>query len=73
MRSETCRRLAWMGVLVDDNLNREADGDSDLSDVGSTVRIVVVAAREDLQIAREVRVLMQEAGTSSPSTEDIGP
>jgi acetate kinase len=73
VRSETCRRLAWMGVLVDDNLNREADSDSDLSGAGSIVRIVVVTAREDLQMAREVRVLVQGAGTSSPSTEDIGP
>jgi acetate kinase len=62
-----------MGVLVDDNLNREADSDSDLSGAGSIVRIVVVTAREDLQMAREVRVLVQGAGTSSPSTEDIGP
>jgi acetate kinase len=73
VRSETCRRLAWMGVLVDDNVNREADSDSDLSGAGSIVRIVVVTAREDLQMAREVRVLVQGAGTSSPSTEDIGP
>jgi acetate kinase len=59
-RSATVRRLAverlrYLGVEVDAERNAAAHEDGDISVVGATVRTVVVAAREDLQIAAEAR------------------
>ncbi|HEX6676613.1 MAG TPA: acetate/propionate family kinase [Actinomycetes bacterium] len=55
VRRLACERLAWLGVGIDAASNAGGSGDRDLSAAGATVRTVVVAAREDLQIAREVR------------------
>jgi acetate kinase len=48
-------RLAWIGVRIDPAGNADGSGDRDLSPADAAVRTLVVAAREDLQIAREVR------------------
>ncbi len=58
LRQQVVRRLKWAGVEVDADRNARADGDADLSADGAPVHVVVVAAREDLQIAREVRALL---------------
>ena len=48
-------RLAYLGVGIDAVVNRSAEGDSDIGAAGAIVRTMVIAAREDLQIARETR------------------
>jgi acetate kinase len=56
--SADIRRLACTGlsfVEVDDDRNARGSGDRDISTETSPVRVIVVAAREDLQIALEVR------------------
>lgn len=60
VRADACAGLGFLGVAVD--LARNAaleDGDCDISTDASPVRIVVVQAREDRQIAREVRRLVR--------------
>lgn len=59
VRAQTLDRLGFMGFEVDANRNREGTGDRRIDAPGS-LPILVVAAHEDLQIAREVRALLQE-------------
>jgi acetate kinase len=49
--------LAFLGVRIEPATN-EATGDRDISQTEAPVRTVVVAAREDLEIAREVRLVL---------------
>lgn len=58
VRARAAAALAFLGVAVDGPANDHADSDADVSAVGSTVRTLVVTAREDLQIAHEVRALL---------------
>jgi acetate kinase len=49
--------LSFLGLGIDHDRNRTATGDCDLSSSGAGVSTVVVRAREDLEIARQVREL----------------
>jgi acetate kinase len=57
VRARAAERLAWLGVGIDDARNGQVDGDAVITGEGARVALVVVAAREDLQIAGEVRAL----------------
>jgi acetate kinase len=54
VRSRTAARLGFLGLAIDAERNARAVGDAEISAIGSAVRTVVVAAREDLEIARLV-------------------
>lgn len=54
VRRDLCARLAFLGVRLDEDANAGATTDTDLSAEGSVARVVVVTAREDLVVAREV-------------------
>jgi acetate kinase len=58
VRSGAAERLAYLGVAVDPAGNDAARGDADVTAAGAAVRCLVIAAREDLQIATEVRRLL---------------
>ncbi len=58
VREQACARLAHLGVALDAEANRDADADTDISTDGSPVRVLVLTAREDLQIAGEARRVM---------------
>ena len=58
VRRRAADRLAFLGVAIDDRLNEEADGDADISAAGTGVSTVVVASREDLEMARQVRTTL---------------
>jgi acetate kinase len=58
LRRRAAQRLAFLGVAVDDGRNGSLHGDRDIATASATVRTVVVAAREDLRIAREARGLL---------------
>jgi acetate kinase len=58
VRRAAAERLAFLGVGVDAAANDAATGDADITASGASVRTVVVAAREDLQIARETRSVL---------------
>jgi acetate kinase len=61
VRRDVCRRLAHLGVELDQDANETAEPDCDIGSAGSAVRVRVVRAREELVIAREVRGL-RDAG-----------
>jgi acetate kinase len=56
VRRDAAGRLAWLGVEIDDDANASDPRDSEIT--GGGVRVVVVTAREDLEMAREVRRLL---------------
>jgi acetate kinase len=58
VRAEVAARLGYLGVDVDADLNERATGDADISRDGAAVRTVVVTAREDLEITRQVAELV---------------
>jgi acetate kinase len=59
VRRRAAGRLAFLGVAVDATRNEAAHGDADITAAGAPVRCCVIAAREDLQIATEVRQLLR--------------
>jgi acetate kinase len=56
VRGRTAERLGFLGVVIDESRNAAVDGDTDISAPGAPVRSLVVAAREDLEIARLTRL-----------------
>ena len=50
--------LGFLGVAVDPVRNRAGGGDREIGTAGATVRTLVVAAREDLEIAHQVRAVL---------------
>lgn len=58
VRRRAAERLGFLGVRVDDEANDSRSADRDVSAPGAMARVVVVAAREDLEISREVRSLV---------------
>ena len=58
VRSAACATLAYLGVELDEERNRQAAPDAQISTPQSQVSVLVVTAREDLEIAREVRTTL---------------
>jgi acetate kinase len=59
VRDLACRGLSHLGVAIDATRNGAVDGDTDVRADGSTVAVLVVRAREDLEIARQARALLR--------------
>ena len=56
IRAEACNGLQFLGVSLDTERNASVGAmDADVSVAGAAVRVTVVHAREDLEIAREAR------------------
>jgi acetate kinase len=55
VRRQAVEKLAFLGVTIDTTRNTTVDGDTDITADDANVRTLVIAAREDLQIAGEVR------------------
>ncbi len=58
IRAMAAEGLGFLGIAVDSSLNEDGEADREISQRGARVRVFVVAAREDLQIAREVRSVL---------------
>ena len=58
IRSGACEGLAFLGVALDRNRNESIGGDRDLSSTDAPVPTLLVHAREDLEIAAEVRQIL---------------
>ena len=58
VRRRTVERLGFLGVTIDTGRNDTAHEDADITAWGGVVQTVVITAREDLQIAREARTLL---------------
>jgi acetate kinase len=58
VRRRAAGRLSYLGIAVDDQRNAAVKPDADITSHRAQVRTVVIAAREDLQIADETRHLL---------------
>jgi acetate kinase len=58
VRAAACGGLSFLGVGLDGRRNVRADGDADIGADHAAVRTLVVAAREDLEIARQARAVL---------------
>jgi acetate kinase len=58
VRSAAAQGLAHLGVEIDEAANAVLEGEGDLAATGARVRTVVVTAREDLEMERQVRELL---------------
>jgi len=55
VRMRLAEDLSYLGVSIDPSRNAGADGDTDVTAAGASVRTLVIEAREDLEIAAGVR------------------
>src|SRR5690349_13623874 len=58
VRAAVAAGIGFLGVAVDEGANAAAERDVEITAAGATARVVVVTAREDLEIARQVRSLL---------------
>jgi acetate kinase len=58
VRSAVCARLGFLGLRLDAGANDTADADAELAAPGSSARIAIVRAREDVVAARAARLLL---------------
>jgi acetate kinase len=58
VRKRAAQGLAFLGIELDSERNATARPDREIGAEGAPVRTLVIAAREDLQIAREVRQVL---------------
>ncbi|MBO0872036.1 MAG: acetate/propionate family kinase [Pseudonocardia sp.] len=61
VRAAATDGLAYLGVRIDGDRNRDAAPDADISAARAAVRTLVLGAREDLQIARGTRTALRTA------------
>ncbi len=54
--------LEFLGLELDLARNREVRADADVSSAGAGAAVLVIAAREDLEIARQTREVLAQAG-----------
>jgi acetate kinase len=62
VRERCLTSLEWLGCDIDNGANENARGDAVISAARAEVGAVVVSAREDLEIAREVRAVLENSG-----------
>lgn len=60
VRAAAAEGLRFLGLEIDPGLNGDLKGDGDISTAGAEVRTLVVHAREDIEVAREVRRVLAE-------------
>ncbi|HTX30397.1 MAG TPA: acetate/propionate family kinase [Solirubrobacteraceae bacterium] len=56
IRAEAAERLGFLGVAVNSTENRRGQRDREITTAEATVRTLVITAREDVEIARQVRL-----------------
>jgi acetate kinase len=69
VRRLAVRRLGFLGVAIDARRNAAVHADGDITATGAAVRTLVLTAREDLQMAREARTLLDRL-TTGPRRRD---
>jgi acetate kinase len=65
IRAAAVEGLGYLGVGLDLQRNADEDDDADLGSLGDPARVLLVHAREDLEIARQVRATMGDPVTTS--------
>ena len=53
LRAKVCERLSFLGVSLDSAKNEKPSMDTDIAAADSRVRVLVIRAHEDWEIARE--------------------
>jgi acetate kinase len=59
IRAQAAAGLGFLGVAVDGDRNAQSQVDCEIGAQGATVRTLVLTAREDVEIARQVRELLR--------------
>jgi len=59
IRRAAAAGVAFLGVAVDPERNERVSGDAEISSAGAAARTVVIRAREDLEIAAQVRSVLE--------------
>jgi acetate kinase len=62
IRSRAMAGLGFLGVQEDAARNADGTGDREIGAPGAPVRSLVIAAREDLEMARQVRACCLHSG-----------
>jgi acetate kinase len=68
LRERACAKAAFLGVELDRALNERGELDSVLSPPGAAASVSLVAAREDLEMARQARTLLGSTPGSTPAS-----
>lgn len=63
VRARTVDGLGFLGLALDRERDDGAQADVSIGTTDSTASVLVIAAREDLEIARQVRSLLSDPGT----------
>jgi acetate kinase len=58
MRSRIAAHLSWLGIDLDEEKNAAGKPDSDISTIGSPVRVMIIPTNEELMIAKETVKLL---------------
>jgi acetate kinase len=58
VRERAAAGLGFLGVALDAEANAKASGDAEIGAAGAAVRTLVTTAREDLEVARQVRMTL---------------
>jgi acetate kinase len=66
IRKRVCQKLKYLGLDLDPASNENCQPDADIATLASTVRILVIATREDLTIMRETLRLVASSMTQHP-------
>jgi acetate kinase len=61
VRADAAAGLGFLGIAIDPGRNAAASGDTEITGPGAGVRALVITAREDVEIARQVRAAMAGA------------
>jgi acetate kinase len=61
IRSRLCADLSYLGVSVDSDANDAAPNDAEITAPGALVRALVITAREDLEVVRQVREVLEHS------------
>lgn len=61
VRAAATERLAMLDIEIDASANAAASGDVDVTGAGARARTAVVVSREGLEIARQVRELLEDS------------
>ncbi|MGA2163322.1 MAG: acetate/propionate family kinase [Solirubrobacteraceae bacterium] len=59
VRARTAAGLGFLGVALEEERNRRTSADGEITAAEATLRTLVLSAREDLEIARQVRSLLE--------------
>lgn len=73
VRALAAEGLGFLGVALDPARNERGPEDREIGADGAPVRALVITAREDLQIAHEVRGVLAARGDRSPAGEAVTP